>query len=217
MSSSMDQQNQIGTVAARFYDYRKVFPQLELLKQHQATLLQELQSIYHTEDWFDWPETHLYGDDVEWNVFPFLAFGLKVDRMCELCPETARILQSLPGIRIAVYSRLGAKSELEPHCGLAPMANDALRCHFGLIVPQNCGIWVEGEIQEQRAGEIIVFDDSKEHSAYNKSSEERVVLLMDLQRPADIPRGNSLLGLNQEMNGLIEKLSPFASPFKPIE
>ena len=37
-------------------------------------------------------------------------------------------------------------------------------------------------------GEILVFDDSKLHLAFNKANEERVVLIVDMARPESIPK-----------------------------
>ena len=36
-------------------------------------------------------------------------------------------------------------------------------------------------------GQILVFDDSKLHLAFNKSDEERLVLIIDMARPDELP------------------------------
>ncbi|KAG5182727.1 hypothetical protein JKP88DRAFT_348720 [Tribonema minus] len=66
-----------------------------------------------------------------------------------------------------------------------------------------CGIWVEGQRRAHRQGEIMVFDDSKLHKAYNHSYHERVVLIVDLLRPPHVPRGTARRGMTAELEGFI--------------
>ena len=48
--------------------------------------------------------------------------------------------------------------------------------HLGLIVPDLCGLITDGVHQWERVGKSIWFNDSETHSAYNKSTRDRVVL-----------------------------------------
>jgi aspartyl/asparaginyl beta-hydroxylase (cupin superfamily) len=59
-----------------------------------------------------------------------------------------------------------------------------------LIVPPGCALRVGNETRAWREGELVVFDDTIEHEAWNKSAEVRVVLLFDIWRPelTDIER-----------------------------
>ena len=52
--------------------------------------------------------------------------------------------------------------------------------------------------------QFITFDDSKFHSAYNKSNEDRIVLLFDMKRPSFIKKGTSEV---KEVDKLIEYIS----------
>lgn len=58
---------------------------------------------------------------------------------------------------------------MSPHTGWEDLANHVLRCHFSLIVPsrQVCGLVVDDEIQYHHEKQIIVFDDSLIHKAFN--------------------------------------------------
>jgi aspartyl/asparaginyl beta-hydroxylase (cupin superfamily) len=71
----------------------------------------------------------------------------------------------------------------------------------------SCGLWVAGEERFHRRGEIIVFDDSKMHKAFNISGEYRVVLIVDFLRPEGIPLGTASGGNTKE---LAELMSSFA-------
>jgi aspartyl/asparaginyl beta-hydroxylase (cupin superfamily) len=42
---------------------------------------------------------------------------------------------------------------------------------------------VGNETREWREGEIVLFDDSIEHEAWNSSAEPRIVLIFDVWRP----------------------------------
>ena len=48
----------------------------------------------------------------------------------------------------------------------------------------------DGETMHHKEGEIIVFDDSQKHSAFNHHpTDSRAVLIFDLERPKEVPPG----------------------------
>ena len=67
-----------------------------------------------------------------------------------------------------------------------------------------CGMWVDGEVEYHSLGNIIVFDDSKRHKAFNYSTSERVVLIVDLLRPMGVRHGTAVGGHTEELNMLME-------------
>jgi len=77
----------------------------------------------------------------------------------------------------------------------------------GEVTRGTCGMWVEGEVQYHSPGNIIVFDDSKRHKAFNKSDTERVVLIVDLLRPLSVAPGTAQGGHTSELNDLLEKFT----------
>jgi aspartyl/asparaginyl beta-hydroxylase (cupin superfamily) len=58
-----------------------------------------------------------------------------------------------------------------------------VRCHFGVDVPEDCGLTVGGETRTWTEGRCMVFDDSFEHEAWNRDVRDRVVLIVDLWHP----------------------------------
>jgi aspartyl/asparaginyl beta-hydroxylase (cupin superfamily) len=66
-----------------------------------------------------------------------------------------------------------------------------------------CGLWVDGVVQTLAPGELVCFDDSKMHWAFNYDQEERVVLILDFERPADTPRGTATGGHTEELDRFI--------------
>jgi aspartyl/asparaginyl beta-hydroxylase (cupin superfamily) len=77
----------------------------------------------------------------------------------------------------------------------------------GDTAKRTCGMWVEGEIQYHSPGNIIVFDDSKRHKAFNYSNADRIVLIMDLLRPMHVAPGTAKGGHTSELNELLDKFT----------
>jgi len=126
-------------------------------------------------------------DNDDWGAYYLWHYGDKNPDAEALCPAAFRALQSapqpdIPGqAPIALFSKLRPKTKIPPHNG---MVNTRLICHLPLIVPENCGaIRVGNEARPWVEGEMLIFDDSMLHEAWNDSDEERVVLLFDIWRP----------------------------------
>jgi aspartyl/asparaginyl beta-hydroxylase (cupin superfamily) len=157
-----------------FYDTSR-FPFVEKLESSWASVLTEyIQLKTGTIPYF---EHDLYKG--EWDVFPLLAFGEKDEERCKLCPKTWDLVKDIPGLTTAAFSILRAYTEIHPHTGFT---NKVLRCHLGLNVPHGCAIIVGDQARRWEEGKCLIFDDTVEHSAYNKNDEDRVVLLLDFKR-----------------------------------
>jgi ornithine lipid ester-linked acyl 2-hydroxylase len=115
-----------------------------------------------------------------WDIFGLYAFGVKVSHNCHLCPETTKLVERIPNLMTAGFSALASGTHIAPHNG---HPDGVLRCHLGLIVPQDCGIRVGEEIQVWQEGKCLVFNDTVEHEAWNKGDRTRVVLLLDFKAP----------------------------------
>ncbi|CAN7574591.1 aspartyl/asparaginyl beta-hydroxylase domain-containing protein [Trinickia sp. LjRoot230] len=155
---------------------QSVYPFVKNLEDNYPSILSELQNLEKTY-FMDWPEKEIYNG--KWTVFGFYKFGQRIAEHCDLCPSTARILENIPGMLTAGFSSLAAGTYLRPHVGYT---NQVLRCHLGLVVPENCGIRVGDESRNWKVGEAFVFDDTIEHEAWNRSESTRVVLLLDFKK-----------------------------------
>ena len=136
-----------------------------------------------------------------WTVIPFLhtfpatdpSRATWVESCTRAFPLTAELLHTVPRITTALYSRLGPSTKLTPHTGWEDLANYVLRVHIPIDVPPPesglCGLSCAGEVRHHRSGEIMVFDDSKSHFAFNHSPVSRVVLIIDILRPEGMPKG----------------------------
>ena len=159
-----------------FYDSNQ-FELASILESNWQTIKQELIQL-HQGDFLPWPEEYLYGKG--WDVFGLYAFGIKISRNCELCPETTKLIETVPNLTTAGFSCLAPGTQIAPHTGYP---DGLLRCHLGLIVPADCGIRVGDETRSWEEGKCLVFDDTLEHEAWNKASSNRVVLLIDFKAP----------------------------------
>ncbi len=117
-----------------------------------------------------------------WKVFSFIFFNMKFPNHAKLCPKTAEIIYSIPQILSCDYSYLKPKTHVLPHKGYSKMV---LRGHLPLIVPNEelCGIKIETEIRHWKEGELLIFDDSFTHEAWNNADSHRVVLMFDIPNP----------------------------------
>ena len=96
----------------------------------------------------------------------------------ERCPTTARLVaEHVPAHGAAGFSVLLPGTHIRPHRGYA---GPFLRLHLALSVPAgDCALCVQGERRPWVEGEALVLDDRLEHEAWNRTGEERVVLLVD--------------------------------------
>lgn len=125
-------------------------------------------------------------DKPDWGAAWLWKDGAVADGMDELCPATLAALELapqpvIPGrAPIAIFSRLTPSTHIQPHHGLL---NTRLICHLPLIVPDGCGLRAGAETRNWREGEILIFDDSFEHEAWNRGASDRTILLFEIWRP----------------------------------
>lgn len=125
-------------------------------------------------------------DDPSWGAFYFWQNGVPVAENAKRCPAVMEALSHAPMPVIAgrspmaLWSLLKPGTHIQPHNGLL---NTRLICHLPLIVPNDCALRVGAETRVWQAGEMLIFDDSIEHEAWNRSTETRVILLFEIWRP----------------------------------
>ena len=105
------------------------------------------------------------------------------------CPATMAALDAAPIPHIAARSPMALYSRLKPGTHIAPhhgLLNTRLICHLPLVVPDGCALRVGHETRAWRFGEMLIFDDSVEHEAWNRGSADRTILLFEIWRP-EIP------------------------------
>jgi aspartate beta-hydroxylase len=130
-----------------------------------------------------------------WDVFFLYELGLKRDENCALCPVTTRIVEEQPTMRtltgLIYFSRMGPGTHVRPHRGIT---NLRVRCHLGIRIPAgDCALRVGTETRQWQGGRAMVFDDYYEHEVWNRTAEDRIVLIVDLWHPDLTPREIAVL------------------------
>lgn len=185
-----------GLPQRTFYP-REAFPWAAALEAQTAQIRAELLAVMadgaHFQPYLesdpDQPQlnTSRNLDAMDWSACYLWREGVRVEALAERCPVTFAALEQVPLCRVpgqmpsALFSRLAPGARIEPHHGAV---NTRLICHLPLVVPPQCGeLRVGNDRRSWREGELLVFDDTMEHEAWNESREERVVLLFDIWRP----------------------------------
>lgn len=127
-----------------------------------------------------------------WKTMGLIFWKMKNHKNCNRCPETMKILRSLPGCTSASLSILEPQSNINPHQG---DTDAVIRCHMGLVIPgtlPDCGFQVDGEMREWKEGQTMPFCDARTHTAWNHTSERRYVMILDVMRPEFRNRKNEV-------------------------
>ena len=187
-----------------FYDLADVLPNTPRLLMSLDDVFEEVRS--KTLVWHNWSADHrnvLFG---EWHIANIyrsdtIAKGRRqkprpkmeshrdmkkwinsVRALSEDFPIAKEIFEKIPAVNFVGLSRLGPKSYLQSHSHNNP---DALVCHVGVDIPPegDVGIEVDGEERTWfHPRQVIVFDDCLPHMAWNRSSQPRTVLHIDVEK-----------------------------------
>jgi beta-hydroxylase len=168
----------------------RAFPDLAVLRQHWREMRDEGEALLRAGDVRP-SEGHR---DVAFNTFferGWRRFHLKwyddfLPSAQALCPRTVALLRSVPTVRAALFAFLPAGGKLTEHRD--PYAG-SLRYHLGLITPNSdaCRIFVDGERYVWHDGEDVVFDETYIHRAENRTTQDRLILFCDIERPLRTP------------------------------
>jgi ornithine lipid ester-linked acyl 2-hydroxylase len=129
------------------------------------------------------PDQMRISKGTNWRTFILFGFGTKLEKNCRQAPVTAALLEKVPKLQTAWFSILGPGYHIPAHRGVT---KGILRAHLGLIIPRDaekCHMRVGDTDNVWRPGEIFVFDDTYEHEVWNDTTDERVILLFDFDRP----------------------------------
>lgn len=183
-----------GLPASAYFD-RSLLPWTAALEEQTDAIAAELYAVLDGEAGRERVFTtdelerqNLRGLDIppSWNGYYFYRHGERREDNCRACPVTAAALDALPLGRVrehgpeVLFSVFTPGTHLLPHRGVTNIRSVA---HLPLIIPRDCALQVGGEIHEWRKGRVVVFDDTFEHEAWNRSDQTRVVLIFDIWNP----------------------------------
>ncbi len=152
-----------------------------MVERNWEVIRDEMRALRET-GFIAWPEKSLYGE-AGWNTFGLYAFGEKQTANCALCPRTTALVESVPGMAMAGFSRLAPGAHIKPHVGYDEYSRYVLRLHLALETNSDCALRVGGETRAWEEGRAMIFCDATEHEAWNRGSTTRTVLLLDFKNP----------------------------------
>lgn len=117
-------------------------------------------------------------DDFGWLAYS-LYYKFRLLDFDRYAPKTTKILSSVDVVN-AGFSLFLPNTETDIHAGNTPYT---YRSHLGLDVPEDCGFEIEGDDLSIKNGEINIFKSDSMHKAWNKSDNNRFILLLDFLRP----------------------------------
>jgi aspartyl/asparaginyl beta-hydroxylase (cupin superfamily) len=156
----------------------------KMLEENHPLILEEFRKIIagDQKDIIPYYNETLASKAENWTIFPLYNWGIKKKSNCEKCPETTKILESIPGMTNCLFSILKPGTAIKPHYG---DSNVMYRCHLTLRSPgllPEIGMRVKDQTTSWEAGRLIAFCDAHEHEVWNHTKEERWVLIVDVLR-----------------------------------
>lgn len=133
------------------------------------------------------PDHRRIAPTAAWKSFFFRGYGYDAPAGRAKCPKTAALIDRVPGVVVAFFSVFEPGTEVPSHHGVTKAM---LNVHLGLMVPGDervCGIRVAGQDHGWKEGEFFVFDETNDHSAWNRGPTARVVLFLQVRRPMRWP------------------------------
>jgi aspartyl/asparaginyl beta-hydroxylase (cupin superfamily) len=154
------------------------------IKNNYTVILSELQTVINSQGNNIIPYfNQTLADKAEnWNILPLYVWGKKNEQNCKSCPATTAVIESIPGMTSCSFSILKPHSSIRPHHG---DSNVMYRCHFTLKCEHSLseiGMRVRNESVSWENKKIFAFCDAYEHEVWNRTDEERWILIIDVLR-----------------------------------
>lgn len=159
------------------------FPELKLLKSNWKKIRDEILDFEKKYGAVKGINTYSPPDlinDVGWSNIYLENFMWRFHKNRKNFPFTCSLIDTIPNCTYSAFSILSANAAIKPHYG---DTNGIIRCHLGLIIPDNypvCGIRVRDEERGWAEGEFTLFTEAHLHTTWNNSSSRRFILVVDI-------------------------------------
>ncbi len=164
-----------------FPDMELNFKNHNILKTNWKNIRNEAMSIYNKGN-INKIKNDLFFENIAddgWKRFYIKWYGPINKEAYEVCPITAKLIETLPEVKLAMFSILEPGSKIIPHAG--PFKG-CVRYHLGLNCPKEAFITVDGIKYNWKNGEDVLFDDTFIHEVKNESNNVRIILFCDIER-----------------------------------
>lgn len=159
-----------------FYD-KTDFPWFQVFEDNVEVIRDECLAV--KDEFITWPEPDYHNG--LWNVYGLFDYPIGSTELAHKAPRTAALIKEhVPLHGTAAFSVLRAGAEIYSHRGLVSAYT---RMHLPLVVPEGeLGFTVRGETRKWQYGKTWAFNDRLQHAAFNKSDQDRYILLIDFKR-----------------------------------
>ncbi|TPQ36094.1 lipid A hydroxylase LpxO [Bradyrhizobium guangdongense] len=163
------------------------FPEMKVLGDNWQTIRDEALQLFQqgqikaADKYNDWGFNSFFRTG--WKRFYLKWYDEPLPSALANCPKTVALLSSIPNIKGAMFTNLPPGGRLVQHRD--PFAG-SIRYHLGLQVPRSpgeCRIFIDGDPYNWRDGEALLFDETYLHYAENTTSDDRLILFCDIERP----------------------------------
>jgi hypothetical protein len=167
-----------GLGQAPFFE-RGELPFMRELERNHATIKAELIALRDNSRFTTYAGSLARND---WLSFHFFESGHRFARECALCPETARIIESIPGHDggLVGFFAVTPGGKIDGHYG---MHNAKARGSLGVMGCKGANIMVGDQVRQWEEGVCLALDDSYCHQVWHTGPDTRFVLLMDVWHP----------------------------------
>lgn len=201
--------------------------------RNKDVIINEFNQVVNQKELFDPYFNHLFSTtDGGWKTVGLKFWSINNYKNQKYFPEITKIINKVPGLISASFSKLEANSEIIPHNG---DSNGFYRCHFAIDIPgklPDCGFEVEKDKKSWSNGELLIFCDALYHRAWNNTQNERYIMIFDVVREEFEPQKRTLvhtvlasmliqkiglffrIGLNNDFNR--KRLKPLVFILKPF-
>jgi beta-hydroxylase len=165
----------------------EMVPELGMLRDNWLIIREEAQQLFAqgaikaADKYNDWGFNSFFRTG--WKRFYLKWYEEPLPSAVANCPKTVALLNAIPTIRGAMFANLPPGGRLVQHRD--PYAG-SLRYHLGLQIPTSpgeCRIFIDGIAYSWRDGEGLLFDETYLHYAENTTSDDRLILFCDVERP----------------------------------
>jgi aspartate beta-hydroxylase len=155
------------------------------LRQEALQVAEHLLSVPRFHDLLPNQAAISANDDRDWRMFVLKAYGIPVSRHLRQCPVLAKLLAHDDAVLSAAFSFLAPGKHIPEHCG--PFRG-IVRFHLSLsAAPDDTGqpgtvLRIDGRDHRLADGEMLLWDDTFRHEVWNRTSQLRIALLLDVRR-----------------------------------
>ena len=166
-----------------FFDSDLVEP-LKVIEENLEAIRSEYEKVLHDRSTLYEPyfQKYLINEGSEWHTIPLIVFGVKRKASASF-PLLTTILEQTPDLIGGFFSRVSGHSEIQGHSGIT----NIYRCHIGMTLPKansdSLGMKVGNEVKKWSTKRFFAFNDANFHSTWNKTGQERIILVVDILKP----------------------------------